>query len=245
MGSKSIKSIHGSLAAASNVFPGRATLTLAEIEGDDLTQLANARWSTKAMASKERPKFDPKIVVDIYNKELGGSSDEPGSLKRLMLLEVKIAFLAAAPFLPPSPPPFSPAGERTDLSAQVSQYLENYLWPNFDGSKASPEHVLSIMALVNEKFRQTVPAWRGLQSREDAFAGFFQRVVSVPKERPLKLHERGMYTLFLTNCFQSLEHEMVRTQALKLVSLPMWHALSPGRLQLELHQNEQLAKHWK
>ncbi len=38
---------------------------------------------------------------------------------------------------------------------------------------------------------------------------------------------------------------MVRAQALRLVSLPLWHALSPGRLQLELHAHEALAKHWK
>ena len=38
---------------------------------------------------------------------------------------------------------------------------------------------------------------------------------------------------------------MVRAQVLRLVSLPLWHALSPGRLQLELHAHEALAKHWK
>lgn len=44
---------------------------------------------------------------------------------------------------------------------------------------------------------------------------------------------------------QSLEDEMVRPQVLRLVSLPLWHALSSGRLQLELHAHPQLAKHWK
>ena len=44
---------------------------------------------------------------------------------------------------------------------------------------------------------------------------------------------------------QSLEDEMVRGQVLKLVSLPLWQALSNGRLQLELHAHPQLAKHWK
>lgn len=38
---------------------------------------------------------------------------------------------------------------------------------------------------------------------------------------------------------------MVRDQVLRVVSLPLWHALSPGRLQLELHAHEALAKHWK
>lgn len=44
---------------------------------------------------------------------------------------------------------------------------------------------------------------------------------------------------------QSLEDEMVRAQVLRVVSLPLWHALSPGRLQLELHAHEALARHWK
>lgn len=38
---------------------------------------------------------------------------------------------------------------------------------------------------------------------------------------------------------------MVRAQVLRLVSLPLWQALSPGRLQLELHGLPQLGKHWK
>jgi intron-binding protein aquarius len=38
---------------------------------------------------------------------------------------------------------------------------------------------------------------------------------------------------------------MVRGQVLKLVSLPLWFALSRGRLQLELHEQEPLAKRWR
>ena len=61
----------------------------------------------------------------------------------------------------------------------------------------------------------------------------------------LAQHERTSYLLFLTQTFQSLEDEMVRGCALRLVSLPLWHALSPGRLQLELHAQPSLAKKWK
>ncbi len=39
---------------------------------------------------------------------------------------------------------------------------------------------------------------------------------------------------------QSLEDEAVRAQVLRLVSLPLWHALSRGRLQLELHDQPQV-----
>lgn len=41
---------------------------------------------------------------------------------------------------------------------EFSQYLENYLWPNYS-TDASDAHVLSIVVMVNEKFRERVPAW--------------------------------------------------------------------------------------
>lgn len=34
---------------------------------------------------------------------------------------------------------------------EVSQYLENYLWPNFDPETTSFEHVMSMILLTNEK----------------------------------------------------------------------------------------------
>ncbi len=52
------------------------------------------------------------------------------------------------------------------LLLQVSQYLEAYLWPHFDAATASDAHVLSLVALVNEKFRQGVPAWAAFHTRE-------------------------------------------------------------------------------
>lgn len=75
------------------------------------------------------------MVRTIYNDELGGSSDQPPGLKRVMMLE-------------------------------VSQYLENYLWPNFDAGTASFEHVMSIILMVNEKFREGVPAWASFDKRK-------------------------------------------------------------------------------
>jgi len=41
---------------------------------------------------------------------------------------------------------------------EFSQYLENYLWPNYSYD-ATDAHVLSIVVMVNEKFRERVPAW--------------------------------------------------------------------------------------
>lgn len=66
---------------------------------------------------------------------------------------------------------------------------------------------------------------------KEKFGAFFESVLEVdlwnwsPSER---IH----YILFMTHCFQSLENKIVRTYVLKLVSLPLWHNLSEGRLRV-------------
>lgn len=42
---------------------------------------------------------------------------------------------------------------------EFSQYLENYLWPNYN-PQASYAHMLSIVIMVNEKFRERVQVWQ-------------------------------------------------------------------------------------
>ncbi|KAL5203408.1 hypothetical protein ABZP36_014360 [Zizania latifolia] len=65
---------------------------------------------------------------------------------------------------------------------EVSQYLENYLWPNFDSDSASFEHVMSMILMVNEKFRENVAAWTCFHDRKDAFDGFLWRVLKLKEE---------------------------------------------------------------
>ena len=65
--------------------------------------------------------FDPELVRKIYETELLVKEGE----KPVPLQRVMIL--------------------------EVSQYLENYLWPNFDPQTASFEHVMSIILMVNEK----------------------------------------------------------------------------------------------
>uniref|UniRef100_A0A383WJ31 Uncharacterized protein n=1 Tax=Tetradesmus obliquus TaxID=3088 RepID=A0A383WJ31_TETOB len=196
---------------------GRGMLTLEEIAGDRLTQLAAKHWSEAARAKEEQQPFEPQLVQQIYKQELGGGRDKPPLLRRVMLLE-------------------------------VSQYLEGYLWPHFDPATASDAHVMSIAVMVNEKFREGVPAWTAFHSRQEVFPGFFSRLLALrlpERWSQLAQHEATAYLLFMINAFQSLEDEMVRPQALRLVSLPIWHGLSHGRLQLELAAQPALAKRWK
>lgn len=131
---------------------------------------------------------------------------------------------------------------------EISQYLENYLWPRFDAETASLEHVMSIVLMVNEKFRENVPAWACFHEREEVFQAFFKRVLSLKEEkeqRAMTIREKTNYLLFMIHCFQSLEDEKVRVPVLRLVGLSLWHSLSPGRLRMEFVQHPQLLDHWR
>ncbi|XP_020250043.1 intron-binding protein aquarius [Asparagus officinalis] len=160
--------------------------------------------------------FDPQLVKGIYESELLVS----GGRKTVPLQRVMIL--------------------------EVSQYLENYLWPNFDPETATFEHVMSMILMVNEKFRENVAAWVCFYDRRDAFKGFLQRVLRLKEQgRTLSIVEKTNYLLFMINAFQSLEDEIVSETVLKLVSLQLWHSLSFGRFQMELCQNPHLIKKWK
>ena len=139
----------------------------------------------------------------------------------------------------------TPPPRRVSL-LEISQYLENYLWPAFDPDKpCSDVHLLSIVLMVNEKFKEGMPAWECFASRPPAFTAFFTSLLTLRSRRELTYSEWMAYISFFASAFQSLENEMVRGRVLRLVSLPIWHALSRGRLQFELHEHPQLAKHWK
>ena len=75
------------------------------------------------------------------------------------------------------------------------------------------------------------------------------RVVSMPSEQPrwaaTGYDERATWTAFLVTAFATLEDSMVRAQALRLVSLPMWSTLAPKHLQQQLAALPQLARPWK
>jgi intron-binding protein aquarius len=91
------------------------------------------------------------------------------------------------------------------------------------------------MMQVNEKFRENVPAWDAISAAPERVAGLFASITSLKQSErgaEMRMHERVAYLVFAINAFQSLENEAVRGQVLRLVSLPLWHALSLGRLQV-------------
>ena len=61
---------------------------------------------------------------------------------------------------------------------EFSQYLENYLWVHFS-ENASKAHVMSIVYMVNEKFRERVPAWVPFQKKPENFPILFKKVMKL------------------------------------------------------------------
>uniref|UniRef100_A0A182MNY7 RNA helicase aquarius N-terminal domain-containing protein n=1 Tax=Anopheles culicifacies TaxID=139723 RepID=A0A182MNY7_9DIPT len=159
--------------------------------------------------------YNPQIIEDIYRKEI---CDTRHSLRRIMMLE-------------------------------FSQYLENYLWPNFDGQGASRAHLMSIVAMVNEKFREKVEVWKVFEKNGELFVKFFQRVLEACIEEcpvtPATMREQTALLVFLNHCFNSMEVEICRNQAKRLVSLTMWACLQPKRREQELNQIPEWRKFWK
>ncbi|KAK9283494.1 hypothetical protein L1049_011740 [Liquidambar formosana] len=177
-------------------------ITLIEIQRDRLTKIALENWSKAADSTMPKKPFDPELVKQIYDTELLVK----GGLKPVPLQRVMIL--------------------------EVSQYLENYLWPNFDPETATFEHVMSMILMINEK--------------KDVFKAFIERVLRLKEQgRSLSIAEKTNYLLFMINAFQSLEDEIVSETILRLASLQSWHSLSFGRFQMELCLNPDLIKKWK
>ncbi|KAB2071730.1 hypothetical protein ES319_A08G242800v1 [Gossypium barbadense] len=195
-----------------------SSITLSEIQRDQLTRIAAANWLKSGGSKPEKP-FDPQLVKEIYETELTVKSEGKSQRKTVPLQRVMIL--------------------------EVSQYLENYLWPNFDAETASYEHVMSMILMVNEKFRENVSAWGCFYDRKDVFTGFLERVLRLKEGRELTIAEKTNYLVFMINAFQSLEDEIVRETVLRLASLRSWHSLSYGRFQMELCLNPDLIKKWK
>lgn len=165
--------------------------------------------------AKPEKPFEPELVKEIYQTELVVK----GGRKPVPLQRVMIL--------------------------EVSQYLENYLWPNFDPEAATFEHVMSMIIMINEKFRENVAAWVCFYDRKEMFKAFLERVLRLKEGRELSIAEKTNYLVFMINAFQSLEDEVVSEIVLRLASLQSWHSLSYGRFQMELCLNTDLIKKWK
>ncbi|XP_006274043.1 RNA helicase aquarius [Alligator mississippiensis] len=136
---------------------------------------------------------------------------------------------------------------RKIMLLEFSQYLENYLWINYSSEVSSKAYLMSICCMVNEKFRENVPAWETFKKKPEHFPYFFKCILKASlaeKESEFSLHEQTVLLLFLDHCFNSLEVDLIRGQVQQLISLPMWMGLQPARLEQELKKTPKLRKFW-
>lgn len=159
--------------------------------------------------------FDPSVVEKVYNQEIAG-----GDSRRIMILE-------------------------------FSRYLENFLWPNFT-EKSSSAHVMSMVFLLNEKFRERIEVWKVFETNPDNFSLLFNEIlkkclekIDIVKATPSIIREQTALLVFLNHCFSSMEVQLCRKQAQKLVSLSMWSCLQPKRRDQELSSIPEWKKIWK
>ncbi|KAG7202601.1 hypothetical protein KM043_009791 [Ampulex compressa] len=137
---------------------------------------------------------------------------------------------------------------RRIMMLEFSQYLENFLWPNYDTKTATRAHTMSIVVMVNEKFRERVQVWEAFEKNSTHFAGFFQKVLEACLEDSIMdfdLKEQTALIVFLNHCFNSMEVSLVREEVKRLVSLSMWISLQQGRRELEFRKYPKWRKYWK
>ncbi|XP_017468597.1 PREDICTED: intron-binding protein aquarius [Rhagoletis zephyria] len=192
------------------------TVTVSQISADIIWQLASQYWSPETPVDELLP-YNGNIIEDIYCREI---LDHRSSTRRIMMLE-------------------------------FSQYLEKYLWPNYKRETATHAHLMSIVAMVNEKFRERVEVWPIFESKPEEYPAFFRHVLETclpaetSKGRHATMREKTALIVFLNHCFNSMEIELCREQAKRLVSLSMWSCLQPKRLEQELREVPEWRKFWR
>ncbi|XP_019878186.2 RNA helicase aquarius [Aethina tumida] len=135
---------------------------------------------------------------------------------------------------------------RRIMILEFGQYLENYLWPNYN-QESSYSHLLSIVTMINEKFRERVEVWNCFRKFPDNFPYFFQHVMKACLEDDLIVNttEKTALLVFLNHCFNSMEETLIRDQVKRLVSLSMWCSLQENRREMEFKRCPKWRKYWK
>lgn len=154
--------------------------------------------------------------------------------------------------VPPLIPPFMKNKamwqvQNNIIQSPCSQYLENYLWVNYTPEVSSNAFLMSICCIVNEKFRENVPAWEVRNTIWDHaftcyikcqqlssqvfkkeprhFSFFFKCVMAAllaGDEGGLTLKEQTVLLEFLDHCFNSLVCTILYTNWYKYSTFKDW-----------------------
>ena len=101
------------------------------------------------------------------------------------------------------------------------------LWPNYQPSKSNENELLALIKMINEKFRERLPAWQIIALKPEHFPQFFADILRLILDDKLPFAKQIELVTFLDNCFNSLEVELVRQEVGKLCALPIWVNLLP------------------
>ncbi|KAJ1658990.1 hypothetical protein IWQ61_001861 [Dispira simplex] len=202
---------------------------LVELEHDPLVLLATGHWNNQL-----RTKPTTKVV---------SAARQPVLWKPSVVELVYQDHLVAKEFAP-----------QKVAFLEQSQYLERYLWPHYPSDQsASVAHTVSIVVLINEKFRQRLPdPWQFLtvDDRASSFSRFFgdvaQLLTGSTTFPALVVRTRQELLVFLTNCFQTLENDTVRKECMKLVTVSLWHSIQHSQIrETEFKVVPMFKKMWK
>ncbi|KAK6023673.1 hypothetical protein OSTOST_10532 [Ostertagia ostertagi] len=133
---------------------------------------------------------------------------------------------------------------RKIIMLEFSQYLECYLWPNYT-EQASIPHVMSIVVMLNEKFRERIDAWQCFVKKPEHFPGFIHRVLELSLDENSRSNaEQCAIITFLVNSFNSVEVDIVREQMNKLTHISIWTNLLPSQREDIFAGSKKLRKYW-
>ncbi|XP_016424989.1 intron-binding protein aquarius-like [Sinocyclocheilus rhinocerous] len=140
---------------------------------------------------------------------------------------------------------------RKIMLLEFSQYLENYLWPNYTPEASTNGYLMSICCIVNEKFRENVPAWEVFKKAPTHFPHFFKCVM----ESCLSGEQLGLphiscptvYELYILLSITSatfIKMHVVQYKTSILYSIKINFVFIQTRLQQELKKVPKLQKFW-
>ncbi|XP_014252193.1 intron-binding protein aquarius [Cimex lectularius] len=133
---------------------------------------------------------------------------------------------------------------RRIMMLEVSQYLENYLWPNYRPDQSTYDHMISVVIMMNEKFRERVSAWTAIKKNPLHVRGFLKQVFHACLELNSCYIEKTSLIVFLTNTFNSIEVDIIREQVKPLLSLSTWVCLHQHRREHEFRNAPKWKKYW-
>ena len=114
---------------------------------------------------------------------------------------------------------------------ELSQYLESYLWPNYSHN-ASSTHMLSVIILVNQKFRERIPAWSSFEKHPGPFRVFFRHLTRalLDDSGAFSFTEQMHMIIFINHLYNSIECDLIREEIGNTVSYHILTCLSKGQL---------------